>query len=150
MMSSTWLRISAGFTVFLAAGHTFGAVLASPSHGAGESALRDAMRTFRVTEMGMERSYWDFYFGSGWTITALLVASAAVMWWLAPVAKQSPSGARPLILALAGGYAAVTVISALYFVTAPIVVAALITMCLGGAERTATSFTEVRRHALHL
>ena len=38
-----------------------------------------------------------------------------------------------MILALAAGYAAITAISALYFVTAPIVIAALITVCLGMA-----------------
>ena len=93
MESATWLRIAAGLTAFQAAGHTFGAVLAGPS-SAEESALRRTMGAFRVSLMGMERSYWDFYFGSGWTIAAL------------------------------------TVISALYFVTAPIVIGALITICL--------------------
>jgi hypothetical protein len=42
-----------------------------------------------------------------------------------------------MILALAGGYAALTIISALYFVTAPIVVGAAITVCLGMAAASA-------------
>jgi hypothetical protein len=130
MESARWLRIAAGLTAFQAAGHTFGAVLADPS-SAEESALRETMRAFRVSLMGMERSYWDFYFGSGWAITALAVTVAAIMWLLAPIARQSPSAARPMILVLAAGYAAITVISALYFVTAPIVVASAITVCLG-------------------
>ena len=130
MESATWLRIAAGLTAFQAAGHTFGAVLAGPS-SAEESALRETMGAFRVSLMGMERSYWDFYVGSGWAITALAVTVAAVMWLLAPIARQSPSVARPMILAFAAGYAAITAISALYFVTAPIVIAALITVCLG-------------------
>jgi hypothetical protein len=136
MESSTWLRIAAGLTVFQAAGHTFGAVLASPS-GAEESAMRESMRAFHVTAMGMERSYWDFYLGSGWAITAFALTVAAVMWFLAPIALHSPSAARPVIFALAAGYAAVTIISALYFVTAPIVVGAMITVCLGMAAATA-------------
>ena len=133
MHSATWLRVSAGLTLFLAIGHTFGAVLAAPSHGPEEVALREAMRRLRVTEMGIERSYWDFYFGSGWAITALLLATAAVMWFLAPVVRQSPGRARPVIGALAVGYAAVTALSAVYFVTAPIVVGAAITACLAVA-----------------
>jgi len=136
MQSSTWLRIAAGLTVFQAAGHTFGAVFSSPS-GAEELAMRESMRAFHVTVMGMERSYWDFYYGSGWAITALALTVAAVMWWLAPIVRQSPSLARPVILALAVGYAGVTVISALYFVTAPIIVATMITVCLGMAAATA-------------
>ena len=99
--------------------------------------MRESMRAFHVTVMGMERSYWDFYLGSGWAITAFALTVAAVMWWLAPIARQSPSVARPVMLALTAGYAAVTVVSALYFVTAPIVVGALITVCLAMAAVTA-------------
>ena len=135
MQSATWLRIAAGLTAFQAAGHTFGAVLAAPS-SAEESTLREAMRAFRLSVMGMERTYWDFYFGSGWAITALALTVAAVMWWLAPIARMSPGAARPLILALAAGYAGITVVSALYFVTAPIVIAAIITVCLGMATKS--------------
>ena len=137
MNAATWLRIAAGLTLFQAAGHTFGAVLAAPSHGPEEVALRDAMRAYRVIEMGMERSYWDFYFGSGWTITALSVAVAGVMWFLAPLARQSPRHVRPVIGAVAVGYGAVTLISILYFVTAPIVVSGAITLCLVAAALSA-------------
>ena len=55
------------------------------------------------------------------------------MWWLVPIARHTAAAARPVILALACGYAAVTVVSALYFVTAPMVVAAAITAALGAA-----------------
>ena len=138
MQATTWLRIAAGLTLFQAAGHTFGAVFAGPTQGPAEVTLRDSMRAFRVTAMGMERSYWDFYFGSGWAITALAVSLAAVMWLLAPIARQTPALARPVILALTAGYAAVTIISALYFVTAPIVVSAAITLSLLAAALPAS------------
>src|SRR5687767_9248569 len=129
MQSATWLRIAAGLAAFQTVGHTFGAVLAGPS-SAEEAALRATMGAFRVSLMGMERSYWDFYLGSGWAITALAGMATAVMWLLLPIARESPRAARPIVLALAAGFAAVTVISGLYFVTAPIVLAALITTCL--------------------
>lgn len=132
MQSGTWLRISAGLAAFQTVGHTIGAVLAGPS-SPEEAALRDAMGGFRVSLMGMERSYWDFYLGSGWAITALAATAAAVMWFLVPIASDSPRVARPIILSLAAGFAAITIISGLYFVTAPIVIAALITFCLGMA-----------------
>jgi hypothetical protein len=136
MQTATWLRIAAGLTAFQAAGHTFGAVLAEPST-TGESAVRETMRAFRLTLMGIERSYWDFYLGSGWAITALALTAAAVMWWLGPIARQSPIAVRPVIVSLAAGFAAITLISALYFVTAPIVIAAAITVCLGMAAASA-------------
>jgi hypothetical protein len=130
MNTATWLRIAAGLTLFQAVGHTFGAVLAPPSHGPGEVALRQAMRGYRVVEMGIERSYWDFYYGSGWTITVLVMAAAAVMWFLAPLARRLPRDVRPLIGALALANAALTVIGVLFFVTAPIIVSAAITVSL--------------------
>lgn len=133
MTAHTLLRIAAGLTLFQALGHTFGAVLAPAKHGVAEESVRDAMKQLRVTEMGMERSYWDFYFGSGWTITALLVGAAAVMWFLAPIVRDNPTAARPILLALTLSYAGVTAVSARYFVTAPIIVAALITVALGVA-----------------
>ncbi len=138
MRTTVWLKIAAGLTLFQAVGHTIGAVLAGPTHGPAEVALRDSMRAFRVTAMGMQRSYWDFYFGSGWAITALVVSLAAVMWLLAPIARQTPALARPVILVLAAGYAAVTIISALYFVTAPIVIGAAITLSLVAAALPAS------------
>jgi hypothetical protein len=133
MKSASWLRIAAGLTTVQLVGHTFGAVLAGPTQGAEEVALRDAMRGYRVTAMGMERSYWDFYSGSGWVITAFLATLVVVMWYTARVAQSAPTLARPLIASLAIGYASVTVLCMLFFITAPIVIAAAITACLVGA-----------------
>jgi len=141
MTASISLRIASGLTMFLALGHTAGAVLAGPSHGPEEVALREAMRTYRVTEMGMERNYWDFYIGSGWTITALIVASAVVMWLLAPLARHATGDAKRIAGVFAAGYGAITVISLLYFVTAPIVVSAAITACLAAAAFGTTAKT---------
>ena len=130
MKTASWLRIAAGLTIVQLLGHVFGAVLAGPTRGAEEVALRDTMREFRVTAMGMERSYWDFYFGFGWVITAFLATLVVVIWCTARVAQDAPHLARPLVASLAIGYAAVTVICALFFVTAPIVIAGTITACL--------------------
>jgi hypothetical protein len=128
-----WLRIAAGLTTVQLIGHTFGFVLAGPTQGAEEVALRDAMRGYRVNAMGMQRTYWDFYFGSGWIITAFLATLVVVMWCTARIARESPTLARPLVGSLAIGYAAVTVLCAVFFVTAPIVNAAAITACLVAA-----------------
>ena len=136
MKTTMWLRIASGLTLFQVFGHTFGAVLAGPANPE-EATLRDSMRAFRVTLMGIERSYWDFYFGSGWAITVLALSLAAVMWLLAPVARQTPALARPIIFALAAGYAGATIVSALYFVTAPIVVGTAITLSLTAAAFSA-------------
>ena len=132
MTTAGWLRVAAGLTLFNAVGHTLGAVLAQPS-GPPEAALRDAMRGYRVVMMGVERSYWDFYLGSGWAITVLVLTMAAVMWLLASVARRNAQAVRPIVAALAAGYAGLTLVSVLYFVTAPTVNLALITVSLAVA-----------------
>ena len=48
-------------------------------------------------------------------------------------ARRSPRAARPIINALAAGYAALTLVSIVYFVTAPMVNLALITVALAAA-----------------
>jgi hypothetical protein len=133
MKSTSWLRIAAGLTIVQLVGHIFGAVLAGPTHGPEEVALREAMRSYRVTGMGIERSYWDFYFGFGWVITAFLATVAAVIWYTARIAQDAPTLARPLIASLVIGYAAVTFTCMLFFITAPILIAAAITACLAAA-----------------
>lgn len=133
MKSMTCLRIAAALTLFQALGHTFGAVLAEPTQGAEEVALRESMSNYRVSAMGMERSYWDFYFGSGWTITVFLLTLAVLIWCTARIAHDAPATARPLIIALVVGFGTFTVVCGLFFVTAPIVIAAAITVCLGAA-----------------
>ena len=133
MKSVLWLRIAAGLTTVQLIGHTFGFVLAGPTQGAEEVALRDAMRGYRVNAMGMQRTYWDFYFGSGWIITAFLATLVVVIWCTARIARESPTRARPLVGSLAIGYAAVTAICAVFFITAPIVIAAAITASLVAA-----------------
>jgi hypothetical protein len=133
MTGETWLRIAAGLTLFLTIGHTFGAVLAAPKHGDHEVVVRDAMKRLRVKEMGITRSYWDFYLGSGWTITVLLLGACAVMWWLAPMVRDNSAPLRPVLYSLFLMFAGVTAVSARYFVSAPIAVSCLIAVALGAA-----------------
>ena len=133
MKTAPWLRIAAGLTTVQLLGHTFGFVLAGPTQGAEEVALREAMRGYRVNAMGMERTYWDFYSGSGWVISAFLATLVVVIWYTARIATESPTLARPLVGTLAIGYGAVTVICALFFITAPIVIAAAVTASLAAA-----------------
>lgn len=134
MTSSTWLRIAAGLALFQTAGHTVGAVLAKPAPASAEATLRGAMDALRFTVAGVERSYLDAYVGSGWTISALLLASAILLWQLARLAADAPLVARPLILTLAGAYGGMTIVGATYFVLPPTVVAGGITACLCAAS----------------
>jgi hypothetical protein len=101
MQSATWLRIAAGLAAFQTVGHTIGAVLAGPS-SPEEAALRETMGAFRVSLMGMERTYWDFYLGSGWAITALaapivLAALITICLIIASIPSRSIGAAAVLL-----------------------------------------------------
>lgn len=133
MKSSTFLRVAAAITLLQAVGHTIGSVLSAPQPQSEEGALRVAMAAFRFTVAGVERSYLDAYVGSGWTITVLLLASTVLMWQLARLSVEAPRVARPMIVALAAAFAAMTAVGAIFFVLPPTVFAAGITVCLGAA-----------------
>lgn len=131
--SARWLRIAAGLTLVQALAHTIGAVLVTPTPGSAESSLRDAMRAFRFVVAGVERSYLDAYLGSGWTITAMLLASVVLLWQLARMVVDAPRVARPLIVTLIAAFGGTTAIGSVYFVPPPTVFAAAITLCLCAA-----------------
>ena len=74
MKYSHSLRIASVIALLFAIGHTMGAMESwSPP---GETAVLDAMRSFRFDAMGVSRTYSDFYFGFGLIISVFLLLQA--------------------------------------------------------------------------
>ena len=109
MTSTRWLRISAVISFLFATGHTLGGrKLWSPM---GDNTVLDAMRSTYFPIMGVERSYLDFYVGFGYSISALQLMQAVLLWQLAALAASNPSAARPMIAVIAVATALVGLIS---------------------------------------
>jgi hypothetical protein len=120
-------RIAAVLLVLFAAGHTVGFRKADP-RGAG--ALVEAMRTTRFSVGSFGRTYWDFYLGFGYFVTAFLLFAAVLAWQLGGLSKETLE-LMPLIpWGLAACFVGVTVLSWKYFFLPPIVFSVVLTVIL--------------------
>ncbi|HET7200076.1 MAG TPA: hypothetical protein VFI80_04605 [Burkholderiales bacterium] len=129
MKSSILLRVASALTLIFCAGHTYRAL----SPGAStpeEAAVFMAMQAFPFTIMGSRRTHWDFYRGFSLLLSVTLVLLAVLLWQLGAMAQSDPARARPLIASLLLGYIGFTVLSGLYFFTAPAVLSAAAAICL--------------------
>jgi hypothetical protein len=129
MKAPILLRIAAIISALTAAGHTLGGRQSwSP---AGETDVLRAMKTVSYHAQGVDRTYWDFYAGFGFTISVYLVLQAVLLWQLATVARDEPLRVRPLVASfflatIASGWVAWKFIFAV-----PVVFSAILAACLG-------------------
>ena len=94
MKPAITLRIASALALLQYSAHAFLFLSATPTHGAGEIAVIDAMKSHVV---GLSRSYWDFYFGYGLMVILSGVIEVILLWHLAVVAKNEPYRVRPII-----------------------------------------------------
>lgn len=121
MTSKRLLRIAAILTLIHGILHTVGGLFRTPSFGASETAVIDAMKSASFDFMGSMRSYWDFYFGFGLNVSVTLFIEVLVLWQLADLSAAAPERARPLIASFAVAFLAMAALSFRYFFIAPII-----------------------------
>lgn len=126
------LRIASIIALLFAAGHTAGAPW-TPAKGMAESALVMMMKSLHFDVMGTQRTYFDFYYGFGVSISVYLLAQAIILWQAGGIAKTNPTAARPIMLTMLASYIAVSVITVMYFFAAPIVFSALVCVLIAWA-----------------
>jgi len=128
MQTSTWLRTAAVVTALLALGHTLGhpwtPVRTLPAEG-----VVAAMQAVHFTVEGASRSYFDFYQGFGWTLSALIAMLAVVEWRLASAARDGRLD-RLLVGVLAAGFALSALASALFIAILPASFSGLVALSL--------------------
>ena len=72
------LRTSSIVSVLFATGHSLGGRKSwSP---AGDTEVLRAMKTVSYHVMGVDRTYWDFYAGFGWTLSVYQILQAVLLW----------------------------------------------------------------------
>jgi hypothetical protein len=126
------LRIAAvvGFLFFV--GHTLGAPW-TPGSETSSSTVVTFMKAATIPGMTPTRTYWDFYYGFGVSISVYLLALAAVLWQTAALARNAFASARPFMALLFLSYLAVGVVAARYFFAVPAAMAAVICLCIAVA-----------------
>jgi hypothetical protein len=129
MSSFVMLRIAAtiGFLFFM--GHTFGAPW-TPGSESEASAAVASMKAAGIPGIEPTRTYWDFYFGFGVSISIYLLALAVVSWQTASLSKNAFGAAKPFMASLFVCYAAVGVVAVRYFFFVPALMAAATCICI--------------------
>lgn len=119
-------RIAAVLILLFDLGHTVGYPWSDPSWGVDLGAIQSSH--FKV--VGFTRTYWDFYVGFGLFVSVFLLLAAIFVWQLSSVPAETRRLMRTSSWALSVCFAAVTVLSWMYFFTIPIIFSGVITLCL--------------------
>jgi hypothetical protein len=121
-------RIASILLLLFAVGHTLGFRKIDPKWGV--DSLVASMRAIHFDAQGFSRSYWDFYTGFGFFVSAFLLFAAFLAWQLGGLPARSLAGMRGVAWAFALCFVAVTVLSWRYLFVAPFIFSVVITICL--------------------
>jgi hypothetical protein len=132
MNATVLYRTASILLVLFAAGHTAGFLRFKPPTP-DAVAVRDAMSSVHFPVGGSQFTYRGFYDGFGLFVTVYLLFSAFLAWYLGDLARSNPQAIGALGWVFFTVQLAILALSWVYFFTAPIVFAALVAACLGGA-----------------
>jgi hypothetical protein len=131
MKASVFYRIAAVLLLLFALGHTLGFRQSDPSWGA--DGLLSTMRSIHFAVQGFNRTYWDFFVGSGFSVGVFFLFSSILAWQLGGLPPATISQLRLVTWAFALCFVAITILSLKYFFILPIAFSVLITLCLAAA-----------------
>jgi hypothetical protein len=130
------LRIASSLAAVQGLGHATAVVRWSPSRGPHETGVIEAMKSQHFVFQGLDRTYWDFFFGYGLLTAFNCVVEAAVLWQLARFATAGAPGGRAIV----GTFLIASIIHAFlswrYFFFTPVIFDAAIAVCLAAALRS--------------
>jgi len=127
--TTTLLRISSILSLLFWAGHTLGRPW-TPAKAADAQAVVQSMKALSFDAMGSSRSYWDFYYGFGVSISVYMLAQALVLWLMASMARTDAARLRPLIAVFALTHIVNAFIVGKYFFILPLIFSLVIALCL--------------------
>jgi hypothetical protein len=128
MKASVFYRIAAALLVLFAVAHTLGFQQADPSWGA--DAVLGSMRSVHFDAMGFNRTYWDFFLASGFTVGALYLFAAILAWQLGGLPEESLAIMRVTAWGFALCFAVIAYLSWRHLFIIPVVFSVVITLCL--------------------
>jgi hypothetical protein len=127
--SSSWLyRISSGLLALFAIAHTLGFRQTDPQWGMDSFVA--SMRTTRFEVQGFSRTYWDFFLGAGFSVGLFFLFAAVLAWQLASLSKETLRLMPLATWALAICFVGLTVLSWMYLFIVPVILSAVISLCL--------------------
>lgn len=130
-------RIIAVLLLAFAGGHQFGFRRADPRWNA--TGVVDGMRNVTFDVQGFTRSYWDFFSGFGFFVTAFLVFAAIHSWQMGAMSTERLSALPVMRWSFAACFAIIAVISWQDFFVTPGVLSTLIALGLVAAAMLGAS-----------
>ena len=131
MKPSVFYRIAAVLLLLFAAGHTLGFRDSDPKWGI--DAMLGSMKSIHFDLQGSDRTYWDLFVASGFTVGVLYLFAAILAWQLGSLPAATLADMRLTTWAFALCFAAIAILSGRYLFIIPIVCSSLITVCLTAA-----------------
>jgi len=131
MKASLFYRIAAVLLLLFAVAHTLGFRQTDPKWGV--DALLGSMHSIHFDAGGVDRTYWDFYVGLGFTISVLILFVAILAWQLGGLPAETLARMRGIGWALALCFAAIAAVSFTYIFIIPAVTAIVIALCVAAA-----------------
>jgi len=122
-------RTAAVLILLFDLGHTAGCPWSDPAWGVDLGTIQSSH--FNV--LGFSRTYWDFYVGFGLFNSVFFLLAAILSWQLGSLSPQVLPLLRASAWALVFCFAALTVLSWVYFFVIPLAFSAAITACLVAA-----------------
>ena len=138
MRASIHYRAAAVLLFLFAVGHTLGFQESDPAWGV-DPVLR-LMHSTHFTIQGFTRTYWDFFVGAGFTVGVLYLFAAVLAWQLGGLPGETLALMRATAWGFACCFAVVTVLSVRHLFWIPIIMSALITICLSAAAWSSSRF----------
>ena len=131
MKPSVLYRIAAILLALFAIGHTVGFLQVDPAWHV--DSLVQSMKSSHFDVNGSERTYWDFFVGFGFFVTALLLLASVLCWQFGSLPPETLAAMRLSAWALAVCFAVVAYLSWRYFFIIPLSFSILIFVCLSAA-----------------
>jgi hypothetical protein len=126
-------RIASVLQIIFAAGHTYGFLMFKPDSAEGRG-VWESMNNVHFQVGRASLSYGGFYLGFGLFATVYLLLGAVLAWRLGAMARDNPQAIGPLGWALFAVQLVSLVLSWLYFLPPPVILSALIAVCVGWAN----------------
>jgi hypothetical protein len=124
-------RLVTYLLVLYAAGHTYGALVATPRFGEGADTVLSAMRSTHFVANGSECTWLGFYLGFGYQVSIFFLFAAFVAWFLGGLTPRDQRAWVAVSWALFASFVGSTYLAIHYFFLPPVIFASLITGLLG-------------------
>lgn len=128
-MTRLLTRIAAGVALMQGLAHGILFVESKP-HSAPEASVVAAMRDTHFLMGGALHSYWQMYFGYGLMAAASCLFEAALLWFIAPLARDNPVAFRPLAATILAANVVHALLVLRYFFLVPLVPDSIIMLLL--------------------